>query len=43
MAKSHEGWVIELFSGLSHQEKTQLLELLNRLKRHLAQVDPNLS
>lgn len=43
MAKAHEGWVIELFSGLDHQEKTQLLELLNRLKRHLAQVDPNLS
>lgn len=43
MAKAHEGWVIELFSGLDHHEKTQLLELLNRLKRHLAQVDPNLS
>ncbi len=39
MAKSHEGWVIELFSGLDHAEKTQLLELLNRLKRHLTSLD----
>ena len=39
MAKSHEGRVIELFSGLDHAEKTQLLELLNRLKRHLTSLD----
>ena len=39
MAKSHEGWVMDLFSGLDHAEKTQLLELLNRLKRHLATLD----
>ncbi|MCZ4303385.1 MarR family transcriptional regulator [Zoogloeaceae bacterium G21618-S1] len=35
MAKSHEAWVVELFGGLSHDEKTQLLELLNRLKTHV--------
>lgn len=39
MAKSHEGWVIELFSGLEHAEKMQLLELLNRLKRHLVTLE----
>ncbi|MDD2873018.1 MAG: MarR family transcriptional regulator [Azoarcus sp.] len=39
MAKSHEGWVIELFNGLDHAEKTQLLELLNRLKHHLTSLE----
>lgn len=39
MAQSHESWVIELFSGLDHAEKMQLLELLNRLKRHLTQLE----
>lgn len=38
MASSHETWVIELFAGLEHDEKMQLLELLNKLKRHLAQT-----
>ena len=36
MAAAHEDWVIELFRGLDHQDKMQLLALLNRLKQHLA-------
>jgi DNA-binding MarR family transcriptional regulator len=35
MARVHEGWVIELFSGLSAAEKDSLFALLGRLKSHL--------
>lgn len=35
MAKHHETWIIDLFGGLNHTEKAQLLDLLERLKRHL--------
>ncbi len=39
MAGAHEQWVIDLFAGLDHGEKMQMLELLNRLKRHLGQME----
>lgn len=35
MAQEHEGWVIELFEGLSSSEKEQMYTLLGRLKTHL--------
>ncbi|MDT3669447.1 MAG: MarR family transcriptional regulator [Aromatoleum sp.] len=35
MAGPHEQWVVELFAGLDHGEKVQLLKLLDRLKKHL--------
>lgn len=35
MASEHEAWVIELFGGLDHAEKTTLFGLLGKLKRHL--------
>jgi DNA-binding MarR family transcriptional regulator len=38
MAAVHEQWVIELFSGLSSTEKTQVHRLLARLKLHVAGV-----
>lgn len=35
MAQSHEQWVVELFSGLEPDEKSQLFDLLGKLKSHL--------
>lgn len=35
MAKEHEGWVIELFEGLSSSEKDLMYALLGKLKSHL--------
>lgn len=35
MAKEHEGWVIELFSGLSKEKREQLSTLLGELKQSL--------
>jgi DNA-binding MarR family transcriptional regulator len=35
MARCHEGWVVELFSGLHAQQQHQLFELLGELKRSL--------
>ncbi|MER3480046.1 MAG: MarR family transcriptional regulator [Meiothermus sp.] len=35
MAQEHEGWVIELFEGLSSSEKDLMYTLLGRLKTHL--------
>ncbi|MCX7784342.1 MAG: MarR family transcriptional regulator, partial [Meiothermus sp.] len=35
MARVHEGWVIELFSGLSATEKDNLYALLGKLKGYL--------
>ena len=40
MARVHEGWVIELFSGLSAAEKESLYTLLGRLKAHLRKEAP---
>lgn len=35
MARSHEGWILEMFAGLSEADRTQLYALLAKLKRHL--------
>ncbi len=35
MARVHEGWVIEFFSGLSASERDGLFALLGKLKTHL--------
>lgn len=35
MASVHEGWIIELLSGLQRQEKNMLIELLSKVKSHL--------
>lgn len=37
MAKAHEDWIINLLSGLTQKEKSQLYELLETLKSHLQQ------
>jgi DNA-binding MarR family transcriptional regulator len=39
MAAVHEQWVIELLSGWTAEEKGQVYDLLEGLKRHLAGVD----
>lgn len=39
MARAHEGWVVELFSGLTPAQQAQLFELLGRLKSSLP-ADP---
>jgi DNA-binding MarR family transcriptional regulator len=36
MARRHEAWIVDLFAGLSHKERTQLYGLLAKLKRGLA-------
>ena len=38
MAAQHEGWVVELFSGLTDAERHTLYELLGRLKTTLKDV-----
>jgi DNA-binding MarR family transcriptional regulator len=35
MARAHEAWVMELFSGLSPAQQAQLFDLLGRLKQSL--------
>ncbi len=35
MARRHEGWIVEMFGGLSETDRTQLYALLAKLKRHL--------
>jgi DNA-binding MarR family transcriptional regulator len=35
MAVVHEGWIAELLHGVSGAEKTQLIDLLSDMKRHL--------
>lgn len=35
-AEQHESWIIELFAGLTSTERTQLNELLGRLRQHLS-------
>ena len=39
MATEHERWVIDLFSALSQTEKTQLLRLLSKLKKHVSRLE----
>jgi DNA-binding MarR family transcriptional regulator len=36
MAQRHEGWVVELLSGLGGGEQRQVFGLLGKLKQHLA-------
>jgi DNA-binding MarR family transcriptional regulator len=41
MASVHEGWISELLGGLSTAEKSALIELMSKMKSHLAtQSDP---
>jgi DNA-binding MarR family transcriptional regulator len=40
MAKAHETWVVEIFSGLSTTQQAQLFELLGALKLTLPPADP---
>lgn len=35
MAEVHEGWIVELLKGMSSKDKTQLIDLLSRMKQHL--------
>jgi len=35
----HEGWVAELLQDISAPDKTQLIELLSQMKRHLNAAD----
>ncbi len=36
MARRHEGWIVELFEGLSERDKSQMYGLLAQLKQHVA-------
>ena len=38
MARAHEEWVVDLFSGLSRKEHEALLELLAKLKKSAVEV-----
>lgn len=38
IASVHEGWVVELFAGLKAGERSELNELLGRLRVHLSQA-----
>ena len=35
MASVHEGWIAELLSGVSAQDKSKLIQLLSQMKQHL--------
>jgi DNA-binding MarR family transcriptional regulator len=35
MAAVHEAWIAELFSGLQHEQKNTMFELLSQVKNHL--------
>ncbi len=35
MARRHEGWIVDMFAGLSETDRTQLYAILAKLKRHL--------
>jgi DNA-binding MarR family transcriptional regulator len=39
MARRHEGWIVDMFAGLSETDRTQLYALLAKLKRHLNAVE----
>ena len=34
MARAHEEWVVELFSGMSRRDQDELLKLLAKVKQH---------
>jgi DNA-binding MarR family transcriptional regulator len=35
MASEHEDWIAELFGGLTASEKSELIELLSKMKHHM--------
>ncbi|WP_295997857.1 MarR family winged helix-turn-helix transcriptional regulator [Rugamonas sp.] len=39
MAAVHEGWIAQLLQDVSGADKTQLIELLSQMKRHLNAAD----
>jgi DNA-binding MarR family transcriptional regulator len=42
IARSHEQWIIELFAGMTPEEKQKIFTLLQKLKQHLtASTGPN--
>jgi DNA-binding MarR family transcriptional regulator len=36
MATVHEAWIVELFSGLQHEQKNVMFDLLSQVKIHLS-------
>ena len=38
MARAHEGWVVEMLSGLNRREHEELLRLLAKLKQHAVEA-----
>jgi DNA-binding MarR family transcriptional regulator len=38
MARAHEEWVVELFSGVSRKDQDELLRLLAKVKSHAVEV-----
>jgi hypothetical protein len=38
MAREHEAWVVDLFSGVSRKEQDELLKLLAKVKQHAVEV-----
>src|SRR3954469_17142379 len=38
MARAHEGWVVELLSGLSKRDQDELLKLLAKVNSHAVEV-----
>jgi DNA-binding MarR family transcriptional regulator len=38
MAREHEQWVVDLFSGVSRREQDELLKLLAKVKSHAVEV-----
>lgn len=40
MARAHEGWVVELFGGMSRREQDELLKLLAKVKQHAVEKEP---
>ncbi|MGA0593772.1 MarR family winged helix-turn-helix transcriptional regulator [Enterovirga sp. CN4-39] len=41
MAEAHEGWIAEMFAGLSHNRVEQLMELLSRTKSSVREASLN--
>jgi len=38
MAREHEAWVVDLFSGVSRKDQDELLKLLAKVKSHAGEV-----
>lgn len=44
IARQHEEWIVQIFAGLTHEERENMFELLNTLKGHLGNpVGPHFS